>query len=99
MATRSETGRESAGERIHRLRRRKGMSQGTLAGLAGISVSALSKYERDERDPQGHVLGYIAIALRTTTDYLLGLTDDPRVPDPGPDSTSRVWLNPALAAA
>jgi transcriptional regulator with XRE-family HTH domain len=43
------TGAESTGQRIARARRRRGLSQAALAGLAGRSESWLSQVERGMR--------------------------------------------------
>jgi len=89
--------RLGTGERIRILREIAHLSRAELAEWCRISVKSLSRYERGELVPPGDKLGLLATRLETTTDYLLGLTDDPDVHDPDP--TSRVWLNPALVAA
>jgi len=68
---------ETFGERLFLVRRRRGMGQAELARLAGISVAALSKYERGLRDPQGVVIAALAVALGVSADYLLGLRHNP----------------------
>ena len=67
------------GERIHLLRRRHNWSQRELADLAGLNSNTLARMERsDIADPGGQVLARLARTMETTTDYLLGLTDDPK---------------------
>lgn len=65
------------GERLFMLRRRLGFGQKIVAEAAGISVAALSKYEHDQRDPQASALAALARTLRTTSDYLVGLSATP----------------------
>lgn len=56
------------------------MSQEELAFLVGTSQKQISRYERGENDPTGDVLIKLAKVLSTTTDWILGLTDNPEVP-------------------
>lgn len=66
------------GERIHLLRRRLGWTQRELALTANIHANNLARIERSEiPDPGGQSVARLARALETSTDYLLGLTDDP----------------------
>lgn len=62
---------ERLGERIGRLRRLKRWSQGDLAARAGTKANLLSKYERGVYEPKPLLLGRIAEALETTTDFLI----------------------------
>lgn len=62
---------ERLGERIRRLRRLKRWSQGDLAARAGTKATLLSKYERGVYEPKPLLLGRIAEALGTTTDFLI----------------------------
>ncbi len=58
-------GREVAGQRIARARRRRGLSQSVLAGLVGRSESWLSQVERGKRGVDSHsVLTRLAEILR-----------------------------------
>ena len=56
------------GERIKELRKAAGISQVSLAEKIGVHQNTLSQYENG--------LFSLAIALDTTTDYLLGLNDE-----------------------
>ena len=58
------------------------MRQADLAYLCDISPSYLSEIERgsNRRNPSSAVLSRMADALKTSTDYLLGRTDDPSPP-------------------
>ncbi|MGH8933288.1 MAG: helix-turn-helix domain-containing protein [Egibacteraceae bacterium] len=61
------------GQRIAYWRRRRGLSQATLAGLAGVSVSYLSKVEQGQRTlDRVPVLSAIADVLRVSLGDLLG---------------------------
>lgn len=64
-------GQERLGERIRRLRRLKRWSQGDLAGRVGTKGTLLSKYERGVYEPKPLLLGRIAEALETSTDFLI----------------------------
>jgi len=62
---------EQLGERISRLRRAAGLSQEELGRRAGVKAVQISKYERAIYAPRAAILGRLAVALETTTDYLL----------------------------
>ena len=63
-------------ERIKELIIRENIKQRELAEDVGITESALSRYMNGTRVPQGETLCNLAIALHTTTDYLLGKDDE-----------------------
>lgn len=66
------------GERVHLLRRRLGWTQRELAQAASMNSNNLARIERSEiPDPGGQSVARLALVLETSTDYLLGLTDDP----------------------
>lgn len=72
------------GDRIKKVRKFLGYTQNDLANLTGISRVSIGNYERNNRVPDGNTLKNLAIALETTTDYLLGkdpLTDNPTITD------------------
>jgi transcriptional regulator with XRE-family HTH domain len=65
------------GERVHLLRRRLQWTQKVLADVSKINVNTIARIERSEvRDPGGQMVVKLARALGTTTDYLLGLTEE-----------------------
>jgi transcriptional regulator with XRE-family HTH domain len=70
----------SLGKRIATLRAKKKLTQNELADLTGISRSRLSLYEIDKREPDADTIKQIAVFFGITTDYLLGITDDPTAP-------------------
>ncbi|WP_018132709.1 helix-turn-helix domain-containing protein [Effusibacillus pohliae] len=65
------------GERLKYVREKRNMSQLRVAQAIGISNVQLSRYEADERKPDPETLKKLAEFYETTTDYLLGLTDEP----------------------
>jgi transcriptional regulator with XRE-family HTH domain len=70
------SGREVAGQRIARARRRRGLSQAVLAGLVGRSESWLSQVERGKRGVDSHsVLVRLAEVLRMDIEELTGFAD------------------------
>lgn len=66
------------GDRVKQLRDRHGLTQKDLAQAAFVSQSYLSEIENSGQDSVGSivVLG-LARALHTSTDYLVGASDDP----------------------
>ncbi len=72
--------RSARGQRIARARRRRGLSQAALAGLAGRSESWLSQVERGLRQVDNHsVLMSLAEILRVDVNELTGHEpSDPR---------------------
>lgn len=64
-------------DRIRELRSRLRLSQENLAELTNISQVQISRYERGINSPTGEALLSLADALNTSTDYILGKTDDP----------------------
>ncbi len=73
------------GERVKALRRGKGMSQAQLAFYSKVAQSYISAIERGEEANVGGVpLSRMADILGTSTDYLMGKTEDP-----GPARTDR----------
>jgi transcriptional regulator with XRE-family HTH domain len=67
---------EIFGERLRTAREFRELSQGELAKRAGFQASAVSHFETGTRKPSFDNLKRLADALRVTTDYLLGRTDD-----------------------
>lgn len=60
------------GDRLKRLRKDNGMSQGELAKRIGCVVSLISMYEAEEKSPSAEKLHALAEIFQVTTDYLLG---------------------------
>ncbi len=64
------------GSRLKMLRNKCNLSQDQLATIIGLDRSAISYYERDERQPPIETIIRLAKTLQVTTDYLLGATTD-----------------------
>ena len=62
------------------IREKKNLSQKELGTLIGVEQQTISGYEKD-RDPSCEVLIMLANCLDTSTDYLLGRTDNPLPPN------------------
>jgi transcriptional regulator with XRE-family HTH domain len=52
-------------------------SQEDMATFTGVLQNSISRYESGKVQPNADVIIKIAKALDVSTDYLLGLTDDP----------------------
>lgn len=63
--------------RMRDLREDAELSQTELAEALGIAQTTYSGYERGFREPSLDMLCRIADFFHTSTDYLLGRTDDP----------------------
>jgi hypothetical protein len=90
----------TTGQRVRWLRERRGWKPGQLVIQAQMAAerhtpprtfgrSTLYRCERDERDPETWTVIVLADALQTTTDFLLGRTNDPS------PSTGGAWPVPA----
>lgn len=66
----------SVGEKILNLLDEMNMSQKQLADLINTSEPNLSRYISGERHISTDMLANIATALHTTTDFLLGISED-----------------------
>lgn len=82
------------GERLRKLRLEMKLSQGQLETYAGVSQSTISDLERGEIAPKTltAIIG-LAEYFGCSTDYLLGLTNDPspsrfELPEHGPELLS-----------
>ena len=64
------------GNRIKKAREQAGLTQEELAGLIGISRTAIARYELGEIEPKIRNLIAIAEQLHVSVDYLLGIDND-----------------------
>lgn len=64
------------GKRIVHLRESKGWSQREIALRVKLNVSVMNRIESGERPVKDQELADIARVLDTTSDYLLGITDN-----------------------
>lgn len=62
-------------ERVKELIKVNNLTQRDLANDIGVTESTMCKYLAGTRVPGGETLSNLATALKTTTDYLLGLED------------------------
>ncbi|MCE7947231.1 MAG: XRE family transcriptional regulator [Chloroflexi bacterium CFX4] len=69
------------GDRIRDRRIQLGLSQEDLAEMIKADQKRISKYENAQSGVTSDTLTALARALKTSADYLLGLTDDPEPPD------------------
>ena len=65
------------GERIYQLRKANGLSQKELGEAIGLSHKAISTLESGTRGTTVDKLVELAYYFHVSTDYLLGLTNDP----------------------
>jgi len=66
------------GKRLREQRELMDLTQEEVAQGVGITAAVLSNYERGTRDPDTETLKRLADFFDTTTDYLLGRTNDPK---------------------
>ncbi len=71
---------ETLSKRIKERRNYLKLSQEELAFSSGADQGQISLYERGRSSPSAETLGALAKSLHTTTDWLLGLTNDPDRP-------------------
>jgi transcriptional regulator with XRE-family HTH domain len=64
-------------ERIKSRRKSLKFSQEKLAKEAGSTQQEISYYENGDREPSIQSLARLAIGLKVSADWLLGLSDDP----------------------
>ena len=62
--------------RIRSLREDHDLTQKQISQILGMSQTGYSKYETAENDIHTHILIKVADFYKTTTDYLLGRTDE-----------------------
>lgn len=67
-------------ERIKKLAKKVDKNLQEVAEEAGLGKNAIYKWQR--QNPKGIDLAAVAQVLNTTTDYLLGNTDNPSIPEP-----------------
>ena len=64
-------------DRLKNLRTNRGLTQKELADKIEMTNKNISTYESGYRQPEYDTLVKLAKALRCSTDYLLGIVDDP----------------------
>lgn len=68
-------------DRVKKLAKKSGLSISKVEDQAGIGANSL--YNWRTKVPSSENVAKVAKVLHTTTDYLLGLSDDPSVKDEG----------------
>ena len=63
--------------RLRDMREDADKTQAELAAVLNVGQTTYSRYENGKAQPSLDVLRQLAIYFETSTDYLLGLTDDP----------------------
>lgn len=65
------------GDRLRRIREESNLTQDELAEMLGIGALQIHRYENEKTEPNGDIIAALAKSLSISSDYLLGLTDDP----------------------
>jgi len=73
------------GERIRQLRQQHSWTQNELADRTQLERKSIIRYESGQNVPGGRALTSLARIFGVSTDYLLGLSDDPQ-PIPADES-------------
>ncbi|CAI6079900.1 helix-turn-helix domain-containing protein [Cohnella sp. JJ-181] len=63
------------GNRLKLIRKKRGFTMEQLGAEVGVAKTTISGYENGNREPQLAVVSKLAYSLRTTADYLIGITD------------------------
>lgn len=69
--------KEIFGQRICDLRKNRGETQEALGAILGVKKNQVSEIERGNRTTTAERIALICAHYRVSSDYLLGLTDDP----------------------
>ena len=72
---------DAVGQRIKTTREKSGMTQAKLAAESEITPAAISQIESGERTPSTPILRRIASALKVSSDFLLGNTNESELKD------------------
>lgn len=64
------------GDRLRRIREKRGLSQRELARLCHLGEMQIYRYENGKGEPSADFLARIARQLEVSTDYLLNLSSD-----------------------
>lgn len=66
------------GDRLRDLRTSRNLTHEELAERLGIGVAQIWRYENERTDPNTEKIAAIARYFNVSTDYLIGLTDNPK---------------------
>ena len=87
-------------DRLRQLREANGMTQAGLGSKVNMTQQTINNYEKGHREPSQEILQRFADIFNTTTDYLLGRTDNPSRPiNKGVPDWESVFSQPELGAA
>ena len=67
--------------RIRDLREDHDLTQAQVAKYLHAGLTQYARYERGERAIPVNMLAMLAVLYKTSTDYLLGLTNNPKPPE------------------
>lgn len=81
------------GERLRNLRNAAGYTLKAISEKMSIPLSTISNYEQGSRKPDYETLIRFSEFFDVSTDYLLGLTDDPHGEDELPKKVYRIRMN------
>ena len=73
LQSKAEFSSEAIGKRIARIRKKRGLTQNKLATLMGISRSTIANYELGRAHIYDEMIIGFALALKVSTDELLGI--------------------------
>lgn len=73
------------GLRISELRKKRSWLQRELAEKIGMSTGSIAMWETGKRDPDSSMLAKLAAIFEVSTDFLLGISDDPSAETSEPD--------------
>lgn len=65
------------GTRVYEMRKKLGLKQSELGERVGLTHKAISTIESGKRGTSFEKLVELAYVFQVSTDYLLGITDDP----------------------
>lgn len=66
-----------SGERLRELRQARGFTHERLAELLNLNPKQIWRYETNQTDPNGEIVARMARLFEVSTDFLLGVSDDP----------------------
>jgi transcriptional regulator with XRE-family HTH domain len=66
----------SVADRIRQLRINKNLTQSDLAEQVGLTYIQVGRYEKGKSNPSASILQKLAVALDTTTDFLMNGTNE-----------------------
>jgi len=81
-------------DRLKKTREEKGWSKREFAQLCGFNELQIYRYETGANDPSTDTVIVMSRILAVSTDYLLGLSDNPtiQIREPGLDDNERTIL-------